>query len=182
MAHQADDLERRRKELGETPASHPGVELQVHANVRRNLVRRDDELEARISRLSDLAVAAGGSHDDDPRLRELPAELEGLGHGRDAECGSAGAERGAGNVDGAVAVAVRLHDGPELGAGERAQERVRVAAKRSRDRSSAPTASGGFERARGEARRSDRLRRARSVGAPRPTRAAARPSRSAAAS
>ncbi len=42
------------------------------------------------------------------------AELERLGHGRDAEGGRAGAERRAGHVDRTVPVAVRLDDRPEL--------------------------------------------------------------------
>ena len=87
------------------------------------------ELEVRVARLPDLAVA-GGPHDDDARRRELAPELEALGHRRDAERRRARAERRAGDVGGAVPVAVRLDDRPELGAVERAQQRARVAAQR----------------------------------------------------
>jgi len=36
---QADDLERRRLELGKSPTPHPGVELQMDADVWGDLVR-----------------------------------------------------------------------------------------------------------------------------------------------
>ena len=53
------------------------------------------------------------------------AEREPLRHGRDAERGRAGAERGTGDVGCAVAVCVRLDDRPELRTVERAEQRAR---------------------------------------------------------
>src|SRR5581483_10152133 len=88
----------------------------------------DDELELRLARPRDLAVARWSQHDD-PGTRELAAEVEAFRDGCDAERGRALTECGPRHVGGAVAVAVRLDHGPELGAGEGAAKRARVAAK-----------------------------------------------------
>jgi hypothetical protein len=73
----------------------------MHTHTRGHVVRRDHELEPGIPSLPDLAVA-GGTHDDDPRDRKLGAKREPFGHGRHAECGRSGTERGARDVLGAV--------------------------------------------------------------------------------
>ena len=117
MTHQADDLDRRSGQLREAPAAHAGVELEVHVHTRGELTRADDELEAGIARLADLTVA-GGSHDDDARRRKVAPQLEGLGHGGDAESRRTGSERSSGDVCCPVAVPVGLDDRPELRTGE----------------------------------------------------------------
>ena len=89
-------------------------------------VVRDDELEPGLARLGDLPVR-GRPHDDDPRGRELAAA------GRappptvaTQSAGRARAERAVGDVDRAVPVAVRLDDGPELGARELLEQQLGV--------------------------------------------------------
>ena len=86
---------------------------------------RDHELDPRLARLRDRV---GRAHDDDPRLRELTAQLEGLGDRDDAERGGSRVERRPSDVTRAVAVAVRLDDGPELGPAEHLEQPPRVVA------------------------------------------------------
>jgi hypothetical protein len=82
VAHQPDDVRRRLQQLGEPPASHSGVELQVHRHVVRDLTADgEDELEPRLARLGELV---GRAHHDDPGLRKLAPQLEGFDDGDDA--------------------------------------------------------------------------------------------------
>ena len=62
--------------------------------------------------------------------RAAAPERQPLGHGRHAEGGRARFERRPGDVRRAVPVAVRLHDGPQLGSVERAEQGARVAPHR----------------------------------------------------
>ena len=127
VAHEAHNLERRRRKLGDAPAAHSGVDLHVHADSRRDLVRPDDELEMRVARVSHLAVA-GGTHDDDARDGEVTAKREAFGDGGDAQRRRARAERRPGDVGRAVPVGVRLDDRPQLCAVQGGEQRARVVA------------------------------------------------------
>ena len=81
-----------------------------------------DELEPRDARLADLALGHRPHHED-ARVAKCGSEVERFRQRRDAERGCAGVERGLRDVDRAVAVPLRLHDGPELGSFRRTQER-----------------------------------------------------------
>src|SRR2546421_11020872 len=105
MRHQTDDFGRRRRQLGEAIAAHAGVQLEVDAHPFRDLTVGDHELEAGIAGLRDLAVRAGGSQHDDALGAVLAAQREALRDRRDAERRCTRAERGACDVDRAVAVA-----------------------------------------------------------------------------
>ncbi len=72
-------------------------------------------------------LVATGPLAEDARGRELEPELERFRQRRDAERLRTRSERGAGRIDGTVAVGVRLDDGPQLRAAERANERAHVA-------------------------------------------------------
>jgi hypothetical protein len=103
---------------------------------------RDDQLESGVARLPDLLLRRW-AEDEDPRLRQLGAQRESLGNRCDAQRRGPRTERSAGTVDGAVPVSVRLDDGPQLGAVERAEQGLGVAAQRAQvDRDLAPHASG----------------------------------------
>ena len=128
MGHQADDVRRRLRQLGEPPPAHAGVELEVNRDLVRDLAARDDELEPRVPCRGDLARIVRRAHDHDARVGQLAPQLEALVDGGDAECGRARFEGRAAYVDRAVAVAVRLHDGPELGAVEDVEKPPRVVA------------------------------------------------------
>ena len=131
----------------------------------------DDELEPRLARLGELV---GRAHDDDPRLRKLAPQLEGFGDGDDAERRGPGLERRPSDVARAVAVAVRLHDGPELGPVERLEQPPRVVANRAEvDRDLAPVHASSLARERAAGLRSRRLRRGHSAATLRARRAAA---------
>ena len=126
MAHQADDVRRRLRQLCEPPPTHAGVQLQVHRNVVRDLIAAgDDELDPSLARFGKLV---GGAHHDEPRLRQLAAQVERLRDGDDAERRSPGLERRPPDVARTVAVAVRLHDSPELGSVERLEKPPSVVA------------------------------------------------------
>ena len=129
MAHQADDLEGRRWQLREPPASHARVEFQVHAHARRYLVGRDDELERGVARLATSRLLPAGPMTTIRAVENSLRSVEPFGNGRDAQRGRACAERRACDIRCAVTVAVRLHDRPQLRACECAQERSRVAAQ-----------------------------------------------------
>ena len=150
MAHQADHLERRRRELGDAPAAHPGVELHVDAHARRNLVRPDDELETRVARMPHLAVA-GGTHDDDARDGKSRRSASALGDGGDAQRRCARAERRAGDVGRAVPVRVRLDDRPQLRAVRGRRAACARCGARRRGRSSARCGARFYASTRGSA-------------------------------
>ena len=130
VAHQSDDVPCRLDELGEPVATHPGVELEVHAHALRNLAVRDDDLEIRVARLGDLAARVERPHAEDARGGELLPQLERFQKCRDAESACARTERRAGYVDRAVPVCVGLDDRPELRALERTQQRPDVSPER----------------------------------------------------
>ena len=91
VAHQPDDVRRRLRQLGEPPAPHPGVELQVHRDAVGDLAAAgDDELEPRLARLGELV---GRAHHDDPRVGKLAPQLDGFGDSDDAERRRPGLER-----------------------------------------------------------------------------------------
>ena len=129
VSHQTDDLGGRLGQLRQAVAAHARVELQVAADALGHLAVGDDQLEPCVSRLRDLA-ACGGAHDEDPRGRELAPERECLGDGRETERGRPDIERRTGDVRGAVPVAVRLDDRPQLGLAERAAQRRDVPPQR----------------------------------------------------
>ena len=60
MAHQPDDLDRRRGKLGQPPAAHARVELEMDANALRDRLVPDGQVEIRLAGLRDLAAAASG--------------------------------------------------------------------------------------------------------------------------
>jgi hypothetical protein len=114
MAHDPDDLGRRSRQLGQAPAAHTGVELQVDANALRHELVPDGEVEIGLARLCNLVTGARAHHEDaDPR--KLAAKRERLRHRRDAQGLRALSQRCARDVARPVAVAVRLDDRPELG-------------------------------------------------------------------
>ena len=158
MAHQPDDLTGRRRQLGEAPAAHARVELQVDADAFRDRLVEDGQVEVGLARLRDVAARAR-PHDEDPHARELAAERKRLGDRGDAERQRAFAERRAGDVDGAVPVAVGLDDGPELGAPERAPQPADVPPDRAEvDRDLGAVHRVLTRRAPWAARRADRSR------------------------
>ena len=172
MAHQPDYVRRWLRQLGEPPASHPRVELQVHRHVVRDLTADgDDEFKPRLVRLGELV---GRAHDDDPRIGKLAAQLHGFGDSDDAEGRSPGLERRPSDVTRAVAVAVCLHDGPELGTVERLEQPPRVVANRAEvDRDLAPVHASSLARERAAGLRSSRLLRGHSAATLRARRVAA---------
>jgi hypothetical protein len=129
VAHQPDHLGRRPHELRKAPPPHPGVELQVHRHALGDDLVVDDELEARLACIRHLTPLGRAEHDE-AGLGKLAAEHQRLVDGRRADRRRARAERGGGDIDRAVPVAVRLHDGPELRAVERAQQRRGVPPQR----------------------------------------------------
>jgi hypothetical protein len=130
MAHQPDDLGRRLRQVGEAPAAHAGVELEVDADALGDLAVRDDELERGLSSRRDLPAGRGRPHHENPGGRERFTELEALSDRGDAEHARPGAERRTGHVHGPVPVAVRLHDGPKLGPVKHVEQPPDVAADR----------------------------------------------------
>ena len=115
VAHQADDARARRGELGEAPAAHARVELEMHGDVGRRDLGREAQLEPGLARGGDLGRPRRAEQDD-PRRRQGAPQLQGLAERCDAERGCAGRERRPPHVHRAVPVAVGLDDGPELGA------------------------------------------------------------------
>ena len=95
----------------------------------RDLAADDDELETRLACVGDLRRRRR-AEDEDARGADRAPQRQRLGHRRDAERGRARGERRTAHVGGAVPVAVRLHDRPELRAVEHPQQRRRVAADR----------------------------------------------------
>src|SRR4051794_2015635 len=130
VRHQPDDLGGRSRQLRQSVTPHPRVELQVDAHAFRDFVVRDRELEACLARVCNLAARARRAEHDDPLDAELVPQRETFGDRRDADRRRTGTERRAGGVDHPVPVAVRLHDGPELGTAGRTQESAHVAAQR----------------------------------------------------
>ncbi len=125
VAHDADDLTRRCGDLGESPAAHPGIDLEMDLHPLRDPAVRRDELEPRDASFADFALG-DGPHDDDAGVAKRRAQVEGLGQRRDAERGRTGVERRLRDVDRAVAVALGLDDGPQLGSPRRAEQRLGV--------------------------------------------------------
>ena len=115
VAHHPDDVACRRRELREPPASHPGVDLEMDSHAFRDPLVGGDELQPRDASLADLALGHRPHHED-ASVAKRRAQVERLRQRRDAQGGRPRVERGLRHVDGAVAVALRLHDGPELGA------------------------------------------------------------------
>ena len=101
----------------------------MHANAAGHVLRRDDELEARVSGVADLEISCGAHHEDAGR-RELAPQCKSLRHGCHAEPGRSRTECCTGDVGGAVAIGVRLHDRPQLRTFEGVQEGARVASER----------------------------------------------------
>ena len=102
----------------------------MHGNTFGDVVGRDDERQPGIARQRNL-TARGRPDDEDACGRELGTQRERLAEpSRRTGVVAPARERGIRAVDGAVTVAVRLHDGPQLGAVERAQQRGDVAAQR----------------------------------------------------
>ena len=117
-----DELGERVGGLGcRADAVHPGVDLEVHR--KRARVGRDDRLRQRLDArggvhggrepASTTVVAADGhrlGQHEDRRVDAGLAQLDALFDERDAEHRRAGFDRGPPGRDGAVAVAVGLHD------------------------------------------------------------------------
>ncbi len=83
VRHHPDDVARRRAELGDPPAAHARVELDVHGQALGDL-RADDELEPRLAREGELLGRRRTEHQD-PRRRQRGPQLERLGNRRDAK-------------------------------------------------------------------------------------------------
>ena len=113
MAHQPNHVARRRRELGEPPPAHPGVELEMDPHAFRDATVGGDQLEPRDVRLTDLPLRHGAEHDD-ARVPKGGAKVERFRQCRDAEGGGTRLEGRPRHVDRAVPVALRLHDGPQL--------------------------------------------------------------------
>ncbi len=127
VAHEPDDARARRGELGEAPAPHPRVELEMHRDVGRPRARREAQLEPGLAGGREI-VRAGRAEQDDPRRGQGASQLEGLPERRDAERGRAGRERRPPHIDRTMAVAVGLDHGPELGALEPVAQHADVVA------------------------------------------------------
>src|SRR5512146_2358884 len=111
----------------------------MNRDVTGDLAPGDDELEPRISCRGDLARLARGAHDENAGVRLALSQLESFVDRGHAESSRAGAECGVRGVRGAVAVAVRLDDRPELGPRKYVEEPPRVVADRAEvDRDLAP--------------------------------------------
>ena len=130
MAHHPDDVARQRGELGEPPAAHARVELEVDRNAFGHAAVRGDELEPGSARLPPLRFVRRAHHDD-ARVGEGGAKRERLRRRRHRERRRASPQRRPRDVHRAVPVAVRLDDGPQLRRPGRAPERLRVPADRS---------------------------------------------------
>ena len=111
MAHQPDDVDRRRRQLGQAPAAHPGVELEVDADALGDRLVEHREVEVCVARLGDVPVGAR-PEDEDAHAPELAPKRQRLGDGRHAKRQRAFTERRACDVDRAVPVAVGLDHGP----------------------------------------------------------------------
>ena len=144
MAHDADDVPRRGGQLREPPAAHARVELEVHASRPPGSGRpprraRGGRRAPRRSRASDT-----GPITTMRALRSAARRWSASGKRRHAERGRARFERRLRDVDGAMAVSLRLHDRPKLGTRRRraaASPRSCRIAPRSRvkhDRSTGP--------------------------------------------
>ena len=129
VAHQADDARAWRGELGEAPAAHARVELEMHGDVGRHNLAREAQLEPRLARGGDCG-RPGRAEQDDPRRRQGAPQLQGLPERCHAERGCAGPERRPPHVHRAVPVAVGLDDGPELGGLEQPAQHTNVVADR----------------------------------------------------
>ena len=129
MRHQAYDLGRGRRQLGQPVAPHAGVELEVDAKALRDFRLGDRELERRFARLGDLPVGARWSEHQDPLHPVLAPQRQAFRDRRDTQRGRARTERSAGRIHGPVAVAVSLDDHPELRAVEQANQRAHVPAE-----------------------------------------------------
>src|SRR4051794_29863996 len=157
VAHQPDDPGSRLRQLREAPAAHARVELEVGPDALGNLTVRADELEPGLAYRSDLPADRCRPHDEDSGGGELLAQLEAFGDRRDAEHARPCPKCRAGDVEGAMSVAVRLDDCPELGAVEHVEQPPDIAADRAEiDRQLRP-----LHRGRPVAARSRRLQPAR---------------------
>ena len=174
VGHQADDLDRRCRQLGQAPPAHARFQLQMDAYALRNRVVRDGQVEIGVAGLGDLA-ARGWAHDEDANSWKLAAQRQGFRDGRDAQRERTLSQCHPCDVDGSVPVGVGLDDRPQLGAPERLAERTDVApngAEVDGDLRSMHT-DGSFapllprRRAPWAGLRSDRSRSARSPGEPR---------------
>ena len=101
----------------------------MHGHARGHGTLGDRELETGRARARRLLLVGRPENEEAHRPERLP-EPERLRDGCDAERARARIERGAADIRRPVPVAVRLDDGPQLGAVEHAQERPRVAADR----------------------------------------------------
>ena len=130
VAHEPDHVARGGRKLGEAPAPHAGVDLQVHAHALRDgVLRGGDELEPGDPGLAHLALGHR-PHDEDAGIPECGSQVERLGERRDAERRGTGFERSLRDVDGAVSVALGLDDGPQLGSARGLREGRGIAADR----------------------------------------------------
>ena len=94
----------------------------MNADALRDALVGGDELEPGDARLADLALGHRPHHDD-ARIPQRGAQVERLGQRRDAESGRTAVERGFRDVDRAMPVPLRLHDGPQLRALRGTQQR-----------------------------------------------------------
>ena len=138
VAHQADDVRRRLRQLARAPSvpcrcrasGGPGCPSGISPLTEMTSSSRASRASASSSVGHITMIRASG---------QLPSQLDGLGDGDDAERRRAGLERRPPDVGRAVAVAVRLHDGPELGSVQRLEQPPCVVADRAEvDRDLAP--------------------------------------------
>ncbi len=114
VRHQPDDRRPRLTELGEPPAAHPGVELEVERHTLGQPLVGGGQLEPRLAGEGDLDVL-GRPENEDAGVRLRGAEGQRLADRRDAQRRRAARKRRPGNVGCTVSVPVGLDDRPELG-------------------------------------------------------------------
>ena len=85
VAHQPDDLDRRRGQLREPPAAHAGVELQVHAHAGGHARRRETTSSSRASRACPTSRLPAGPMTTMRAVGNSRRSSSPSGHGRDAE-------------------------------------------------------------------------------------------------
>src|SRR5215208_3984009 len=110
VRHDGDHVARGARQLGEPPAAHAGVELEMHRYALGNRPGAHGELEARLARRREVL---SGPHHQNAGVREGRPQRQRLLDGRDAERFGSLRERHARDIERSVAVTVGLDDGPQ---------------------------------------------------------------------
>src|SRR5215211_6975877 len=110
VRHDGDHVARGARQLGEPPAAHAGVELEVHRYALGDRPGAHGELEARPARRREVL---SGPHHENAGVREGRPQRQRLLDGRDAERFGSLRERHARDIESSMAVTVGLDDGPQ---------------------------------------------------------------------